>query len=600
LNNENEVPYMSQRIESIPFGETSRQEHKGHSPEDLADNLDSKASGRKHFLGIDLREKAQRAKFAMGRNKPATRELESLEHPHDSSSHYVAELPAGDLVRERPRSPSLPNASRLESDGEYAGKSYVYSPVIGGLVCQTNQRDLDSASSTTADAGLPFREVKENRTRPPSTRHNRGPLPALSELPADVTGSRAQDPLTETKTELTRIENDVLRAMMNFPELRGTGIRPGYESTESAVVRILEQYARISAPMRDSQGRLDPSGKSRKDLKAQDDLRVANTKIQDKLNAKERELGKLKSTHQQESDELNRQISSLKFQKKEIESSQGSKLRKEKRALHDEIEKLEGQLKETREEASSEKREFKKRLDKANKTIDDVKATWLEEVTLWEQHCKHVEDKKAALERGLQRAKTEDQTRIATVKAEWEDKLLKEREEHEDLTSKLRSEIYQVKGALEREKSLKQEELRTQEEVLVKRYEAKEVELKTALEEFRVSSARREHFKVMTDSEVARQFKGLANSIDDSSRLEWEYSKEQSWPISDDRIRKLGRNTRKLKQQIVQNTLWLLLYDHIFRSPFKVFGRDGEDYDADWIPIYSSGKQHVIPAEETD
>jgi hypothetical protein len=127
----------------------------------------------------------------------------------------------------------------------------------------------------------------------------------------------------------------------------------------------------------------------------------------------------------------------------------------------------------------------------------------------------------------------------------------------------------------------------------MKRYEAKEKELETALEQFRSSSARREHFKGMTDGQVAAQYKRLSNSIDEFSRIEWERVKERTWPVSDDHICRLARNTRKLKKHIIQNTLWLMLYDYVFQSPFKILGTLGEQHDEEWIPIYSSGKQYA-------
>jgi hypothetical protein len=113
------------------------------------------------------------------------------------------------------------------------------------------------------------------------------------------------------------------------------------------------------------------------------------------------------------------------------------------------------------------------------------------------------------------------------------------------------------------------------------------------IEDFKSSSARREHFKGMTDSQAAAQYKRLANSIDEFSRIEWERNKEHTWPVPDKDMGRLARNTRKLKQHIIQNTLWLLLYDHIFQSPFKILGIDGEQDDKEWIPIYSSGRQYI-------
>jgi predicted nucleic acid-binding Zn-ribbon protein len=585
---------MSHRIHKMPFAEDPMIEQGENSPEDLVNDLEPRPGGRRTKSVIDgLKEKYKTA-TGKGKNKESGKEPGYLLPLQGRPDYPVAELPANDMVIEESRSKGAAYFHPAELEGGSHMPVHVRGQ-DGGAPQQNMYLDSDSNSSTAAEADLPVTEKKELISELPSSPSYRRPPPVPVERGGSPTGSFVKVSGTDPSTELMRIQNEVLRAIIDFPELRGPEPTPRFESTESTIIRIFAEYGH----MRDSNNRTKREY-AEHFLKVQGDLRAANTGLQNELNARERELKGLKPRHEQELEGLRREISSLKYQKKELESSHGNRLRKEKRSLQNDIESLESKLRRNQNDAESEKRDLGKRLDKANKVIDDIKAKWLREATMWQQHRNKLEEANSDLDRLLQRAKSDEQKRVNTVEGEWRDKLLQERHEHEESMRKLRSDIDQLKGDLVREKSRHQEALRKQEVVLMKRYEdkekeyeAKEKEYETVIEDFKSSSARREHFKGMTDSQAAAQYKRLANSIDEFSRIEWERNKEHTWPIPDKDMSRLARNTRKLKQHIIQNTLWLLLYDHVFQSPFKILGIDGEQDDKEWIPIYSSGRQYI-------
>jgi hypothetical protein len=579
---------MSHRIDKMPFAEDVMTERGENNPEDLVNDLEPRPGGRRTKFGIDGLKEMYKTKTGKGKNKRSGKEPGYLLPLQGSPDHYIAELPASDMIIEESRSKGAPCSYPAELEGENSIPNHVRGRLDEGMAYQDMYRDSDSNSSTTAEADLPVTERKDPIPELPSSVSYRRPVPVPVERGGSPTGSFVKVSGTDPSNELTRIQNEVLRAIIDFPELRGPKPTPRFESTESTIIRIFAEYGR----MRDSNNRTKREY-AEHFLKTQGDLRAANTGLQDKLNARERELKGLKPRHEQELEGLRREISSLKFQKKELDSSHGNRLRKEKRSLQNEIESLESKLRRIQNDAESDKRDLGKRLDKANKVIDDVKAKSLREATMWQQHRSKLEETISDLDRLLQRAKADEQKRVNAVEGEWQEKLLQERRGYEDSLRRLRSDIDQHKGELGRERSRHQEELRKQEEVLIKRYEAKEKEYETVIEDFKSSSARREHFKGMTDSQAAAQYKRLANSIDEFSRIEWERNKEHTWPIPDQHMSRLARNTRKLKQHIIQNTLWLILYDHVFQSPFRILGIDGEQDDKEWIPIYSSGRQYT-------
>ena len=40
----------------------------------------------------------------------------------------------------------------------------------------------------------------------------------------------------------------------------------------------------------------------------------------------------------------------------------------------------------------------------------------------------------------------------------------------------------------------------------------------------------------------------------------------------------------------MQNTLWVILYEMIFCTPFRVFGEEGVKLDMQWLDKYGQGK----------
>lgn len=94
----------------------------------------------------------------------------------------------------------------------------------------------------------------------------------------------------------------------------------------------------------------------------------------------------------------------------------------------------------------------------------------------------------------------------------------------------------------------------------------------------------------MTDHQISTLFQDLGGEIDDLARTaKWDQSRGNKWPIPD-YVMKKTENERRTKQYVLQNTIWAVLDEKIFRTPFRVLGRRGRSNDQKWFSEYGGGK----------
>jgi hypothetical protein len=127
----------------------------------------------------------------------------------------------------------------------------------------------------------------------------------------------------------------------------------------------------------------------------------------------------------------------------------------------------------------------------------------------------------------------------------------------------------------------------------VKELQEKIEDLKSAL----VEQVKKDHFKSMGDGAISNQFQGINNTVDEFSRVSWETSLESSWPYPNQAFQN-SDNDRRTKQYIIQNTLWVILYERIFCTPFRMLGMKGKGLESQWIQQFqgelSSMYAHTI------
>ncbi|KAF2267875.1 hypothetical protein CC78DRAFT_31449 [Lojkania enalia] len=176
--------------------------------------------------------------------------------------------------------------------------------------------------------------------------------------------------------------------------------------------------------------------------------------------------------------------------------------------------------------------------------------------------------------------------RLNDARLQHQNDLRVEEEKHEAEAVKQQKEIERLKFELE------QQEIR-----LKKQYEAQSLKLRADYERLKGDYVAREHFKGLTDMELSSRFQKLAFQIEQFSKIRWDLSKETSWPLPDRMLLQFHpENPRKLKQQIVQNCMWVILCDEIFGSPFAILGEEGERLDENWTREFGSDKSSRAPS----
>ncbi|KAI4664969.1 uncharacterized protein J4E79_003268 [Alternaria viburni] len=198
----------------------------------------------------------------------------------------------------------------------------------------------------------------------------------------------------------------------------------------------------------------------------------------------------------------------------------------------------------------------------------------------------------------------EEQLRVqrVTLKAEHEHDLLM----HDKDVKKLRKELQIQKTSLTEAhtQELQQLQERSQSEKveLDKKHDEEMARLRSQREELKVALVVRDHFKGLKDRELTARYKRISTEIENFASMEWNTRCEANWPLSEAQLMRLHpKNTRRLKQQIVQHSMWVLLYENIFSLPFKVFGKEGVRMNDDWTSIYDLGVSSLewptVPSE---
>lgn len=503
--------------------------------------------------------------------------------------------PPVDQSRNGRRSQPPQRGPRYDEQGNYTGDAYIYSTKTRQLERQaTNHHGSDSAQ-----AGTSWIEEGESREETESNAVVRRPLSTSAGVPHTTMQSIVERPSDSDRLrQLSHIETWVFGAVKKNSELAG----PENESAEDVIIRIVDSYERLYSTTRNAQVQPnDSAGASRMNMvKARDEVRAGNTTLLDENKKLKEDLGRmqnsntrlensrngllektmrmdreykeLKQKFEQESEMLNGQISTLNFQKRELVTSQVEKLRQVQNSQGREIDNL--------------KRGYEERLGQLQGEYD-------KSIIGWNQSHKALDDLQADFNNRVRSVKADADDKMKEFEGNCERKMQNERNNYEDKIQSLESKIEQLNASLQKVITHKEQELLSQKQELIEMHEDEKKGLRTVIEDFKVATSRREHFKGLTDSEVAGLFTRLVTKIEDFSRLEWDYSKEHEWPLSETRMRQLS-NSRKLKQKIVQNTLWIVLYQCFFLSPFRVLGAEGRELDAQWTTIYASGTYRMI------
>ncbi|KAF2630093.1 hypothetical protein BU25DRAFT_265541 [Macroventuria anomochaeta] len=341
------------------------------------------------------------------------------------------------------------------------------------------------------------------------------------------------------------------------------------ESLDNAVDHITLQLGRVwSASKRQNE-----------------DLEKATSRI----SLLEKEFEKKQAEWNRKQTEAQSLESTLKILEKELKEARANINRnyeifqKDRKSLEKKIQKLVSENQSLQSKDSDRKR-LKESYEKLLREAKDVAAAEKRRAsqqqeshrTNYNNHVKSMNDRIALLER--QNEKLKDDLYDAGLKT---GKTVKD----------LKAKLSKAELDAEKEKQKLQEQLEAQEARLKKQHQANTQQLRSVNEEFRSALVAREHFKGLRDRDITKKFTGLATEIEDISTLGWNSNNSVDWPLSENQLRQIHpSNIRLLKQQVVQSCIWMLLHKHVFGSPFRIMGTEGQQADGTWRNIYCTGE----------
>jgi DNA repair exonuclease SbcCD ATPase subunit len=188
------------------------------------------------------------------------------------------------------------------------------------------------------------------------------------------------------------------------------------------------------------------------------------------------------------------------------------------------------------------------------------------------------QNEKAAMEKSKQAVERQYYTQLGIAKENYDKEMERRDEEIEKLEDEHECEMEKMRERHDAEKL----ELEAKWEEKIKILMDEKEDLKSAL-------VKRDHFKAMSDHELAQRFQNLASEVDEFARVRWDSRLESTWPFPDQLLRN-SENERRTKQHVVQNTLWVILYEKIFCTPFRVLGEGGKPLELEWIKKYGQGR----------
>jgi len=170
----------------------------------------------------------------------------------------------------------------------------------------------------------------------------------------------------------------------------------------------------------------------------------------------------------------------------------------------------------------------------------------------------------------------------------WEQDLHLAKSDHKDELAKMRTAMDSLRAEHQQQKDQWQEESYRREEEVRQQERTENEALREKNQALQGALVARQHIKGLSDTEICTGFRQLDNEVDTFSRLQWEKRKESHWPLSENAMKR-SENQRRLRQHIVQSSIWIMLNEKIFHSPFEIFGDYGQSLHREWIDTFGEG-----------
>jgi hypothetical protein len=388
------------------------------------------------------------------------------------------------------------------------------------------------------------------------------------------------------------IEETVNRFLGNYRDISNALHRESQSLKETR--ESLHQYQEQSAKLKAMEIELHT---------VKNELRSCNTKLDDRrkeLSDKQRDMLKTQTLLGEQNAKHGREFSHWESRIQSLQFEHGKQMRAEQKRLYNEEEGLKTWCKEQIHVARSEEKQ-RQELE-----ISLLKQQLIDEHWKWDDRLKQ---KTEAYETRIREAQPEFERREREQNEQHDQRMRFEQEKYGKMVTdyeaqisqlkidadeeklRLREEVQTEQAKLKEEQKRREKELKRLEALLTQKHVHETFQLRSVNEELKQGLFQRQHFKGLRDRDLTGQFRIIVGQVQDFANLEWDSRREPDWPFSEYQLLEIHRsNIRKLKKQIIQNSLWVLLYDYVFGSPFRILGAEGRELDSDWTQIHAAGK----------
>lgn len=272
----------------------------------------------------------------------------------------------------------------------------------------------------------------------------------------------------------------------------------------------------------------------------------------------------------------------------------------------------EGEIAKIREEYRGKKAELKKQL------ADEISQHESEVREMEKQHSSTIQQMDQAREDELQCKQKDHDSQIRTMvqeqefaRSQWsqtESKMIREhnsqmktlRKEHEDAVDhilkehkaecrKLNDQIVKMKKDHATELALRQSEFEKEKAELLHRHADEKKQIEKDRDAYSAALLERDKardkvtgdkFDEMKDVEIKAKFQEMKDAVEKLARLDWRG--DQAQPLR----RLFPAHSDTLMRQILQDSIWVVLHKHIFCSPFRILGEEGQRLETQWNKEY--------------
>lgn len=218
--------------------------------------------------------------------------------------------------------------------------------------------------------------------------------------------------------------------------------------------------------------------------------------------------------------------------------------------------------------------------------------------------------KSLEMKRGFELEKTKMIHDFDSEKAELKDRytkgvgeanaaLITERESHatqqRQIEQQLNAKNQQIESSLNQKLADMEREFKAKTSRLKQEFAVQDGRLRGDIESLNGALLARDRFIPIGDHELESRFLDLAEEIDQLARFEWLFE-QSDW--TDHLLNRFSKNPKRLKKELLQDSLWMILYESIFCSPFRVFGEEGRNLEAQWNDAFGKGWCHLSPLLE--